>query len=507
MRIIRFRVLTYIALPKPSSCLFFTCQVNALSPYSRYRHFSASEYPASELTRIPWVVARSSGSSSEAMTETNLPSREELRRLRLAAFERGNEKEEPETKRLKTQAQNAQVVDLMASSDEEDEEPIVTQPTGSRSRAKKEFERKKSTHPKKNEVPLSDREVVDLWESSEDEKDEPKRSSKARATKSVATSKSLTQNDSSSAEPASQKTSFQVASYNLWFGPQRNGSPHAQARMEAVADVLLARSDPPLYFMAFQEVVHTLDDALFPLIQSSDYRIIRQPLDNPMFLPYGVALAVHQSLQYLDGGWKPYRMTQMDRGFVYARCRLPNGLVCLATSTHLESWTGKESTGSTARQQQLNAMENFCNHHIEERTADIAIMMGDLNWDDTSRNPTDPVLDEVLSSVEWKDAWMSTNHLRSTADAKKGYTYDAKLNPMLGGNLRRRFDRCLVRHARHIQTNLVSTTLVGTEALPGLTFEKENPYTNNVRHVPTVPSDHFGLVSEIQTFAKGKTQK
>ena len=131
------------------------------------------------------------------------------------------------------------------------------------------------------------------------------------------------------------------------------------------------------------------------------------------------------------------------RGFVHARCRLPNGLVCLVTSTHLESYSGKDYTGSVQRRQQLNAVEDFCNRHIDSKTADIAIIQGDLNWDDTSRNPNDPPLDDVLSSVEWKDAWLETQHLRSTADARKGYTYDPKLNPMFGGSsFRRRLDRC-----------------------------------------------------------------
>ena len=226
-----------------------------------------------------------------------------------------------------------------------------------------------------------------------------------------------------------------------------------------------------------------------------------------MFLPYGVALAVHQSLTFLDGSWKPYRYTKMDRGFIFARCCLPNGLTCVATSTHLESFNGKDDNGSPARQNQLLEMEEFCNKHIEEKTADLAIMMGDLNWDDARKNPDDPVLDDVLTSVEWKDAWLETNHLRSTVDAKKGFTYDPKLNPMLAGSLRRRFDRCLIRKARHIQTNLVSTALVGTEALPGLSHQKTNPYNNSVRTVPTAPSDHFCVVTQIQTFSSGKTLK
>eukprot|EP00977_Amphora_coffeiformis_P016561 scaffold5158_cov153-Amphora_coffeaeformis.AAC.10 len=387
-------------------------------------------------------VPRSFPRPTATMTTSNPASREELRRLRLAAMfgkrDKDDENQEhPPLKKAKLDKQA--IIDLLdadSSSDEEDTKEAAAVVVKPKACAKKG---------QKSAV-----QVVDLLLDDSSNDGEPKAAASKKRGKAAtqrAAKKAEVAPAKKSSEPSELSSgsvddiSFQVASYNLWFGTQRNGYPHAQARMQAVADLLLevnTKDGSPLYFMAFQEVVHELDKSLFPLIESAGYQMIRQPLGNPMFDPYGVALAVHASVTVLDGGWNPYRLTQMDRGFVYARCRLPNGLTCLVTSTHLESWAGKEMNGSVARVQQLNAMEDYCNRHIESKRADLAVMMGDLNWDDTSRNPTDPVLDDVLSSVEWKDAWLETNHLRKTADARKGYTYDPKLNPMMGGNLRRR---------------------------------------------------------------------
>ena len=36
--------------------------------------------------------------------------------------------------------------------------------------------------------------------------------------------------------------------------------------------------------------------------------------------------------------------------------------------------------------------------------------------------------------------------------------------------------------------------LPGTAAIPGLVWNKKNPYQNTSREVPVAPSDHFGIV-------------
>ena len=507
---------------------FFTTTTALLVRSSSSLSIPCLSYPVSHRHRAALLVSAIRShkilrSTTIAMTteHTNhLPSREELRRLRLVAMfgKRDNDdenNEEPALKKLKvTNSGENDVIDLLdadssnssgsASDNEGDnKESAVAKYADDSAESKIGDQRGKKQASR----------VVDLLfddsSNCSDNDDQKVVASKKKIKKKAPPTQQPTRKtkptETSPPMPleSANDISFHAASYNLWFGTQRNGHPHAQARMQAVADILLSMnandSQSPLYFMAFQEVVHGLDEALFPILESAGYQMIRQPLGNPMFDPYGVALAVHPSVTVLDGGWNTYRFTQMDRGFVYAQCRLPNGLTCVVTSTHLESWAGKEMNGSVERVQQLNAMEDFCNQLIETKRTELAIMMGDLNWDDTSRNPTDPVLDDVLSSVEWKDAWLETNHLRKTVDARKGYTYDAKLNPMLGVNLRRRFDRCLVRSARPVPvTSIVSTSLLGQDALPGLLFEKENPYTGAIVKKPTAPSDHFCLLTEIR---------
>lgn len=485
-------------------------------------------------------------------TTTSQPSREELRKIRCARLLGGGKsddneenQQQPAKKKVKVTMQNdddysnnsnnnnqkkpppkaasPKVIDLMddsSSSDNEEEEQIDddSDTTSEKPESatvtviRKSGSSTASNHvakPSQAAARSKEKEEIDLWSDSDtdsDKKPSPKKSAAAKRNsnrssqqkKAVSASSTSKTNPVASRQEANKDTqamSFQVATYNLWFGPMGDGNPHVQARMQAVLNLLLKERDDvslPLCFVGFQEIVVEIREALFPLLESVGYRMICQP-----FSAYGVALAVHKSVTVLDSGWKPYGLTRMDRGFVYARCRLPNGALCLVTSTHLESFDRMAGNGSAERAYQLNAMETFCNRHVDDQSlTDIAIMMGDLNWDDGRKNAPDEELDDVLSSIEWKDAWTSTNHLRPTVDAKKGYTYDCKLNPCLGGNLRRRFDRCLVRGSR---ATVISACLIGQEALPGLNFEKTNPFKETVRTYPTAPSDHFGLVVQLQT--------
>jgi endonuclease/exonuclease/phosphatase family metal-dependent hydrolase len=350
--------------------------------------------------------------------------------------------------------------------------------------------------------------VVDLCSSSDEEVNETKKKkavafprARAEGKQSLRPSFQMVGNPTSAAGGCS----FGVASYNLWFGSQRNGEPHALARMQVVADLLgacrMTKDEQPLLFIGLQEVVHALDDALAPLLEAQGYQLVRQALGSPANAPYGVALAVHESVIVLEAGFVPFRQTIMARGYCYARGRLPNGSLCLVLTTHLESWMSADMSGSSERVAQLREMEAYGNAQLAQGKAEVALMMGDLNWDDASKKPNDPFLEECLVQAnDWRDVWVATNHLRTTVDARKGYTYDAKLNPMLGGGLRRRFDRCLVRAAPKSSLSILTTKLVGQESLPGLFFDKHNPYKPGAppRRVPTAPSDHFGLLAELE---------
>lgn len=127
-------------------------------------------------------------------------------------------------------------------------------------------------------------------------------------------------------------------------------------------------------------------------------------------------------------------------------------------------------------------------------------MTGDMNWDDervrANAKGNDPVMATVLQSPLWQDSFLTTRQGKK----QTCYTYDSKLNPMLGGNLRRRFDRCLVRNSDDASSGAVEsigTKLVGTEALVSLTWQKYSPYKQTYKEMPTALSDHFGLVVQM----------
>ena len=129
----------------------------------------------------------------------------------------------------------------------------------------------------------------------------------------------------------------------------------------------------------------------------------------------------------------------------------------------------------------------------------LAVITGDLNWDDESRNPADPELLPHMTNPSWKDAWVETHG--PINNKNRGYTYDGKDNVMLSNSLRRRFDRCLTlsrTSSTTTPTTFAATKAhrIGQRAIPGLTFEKKNPYNNTSRSCPVCPSDHFGLVFE-----------
>jgi hypothetical protein len=372
------------------------------------------------------------------------------------------------------------------------------------------------------------RPLVLALDSSEEEDDDPEE--KRRAQKRVANPYSTSTAKSQSTGKAKSSTAFQepssrskpfhwqVATYNVWFGPNQGGDPHPDERMSALCRELLQSSEststtqqqPPLLFCGFQEVVPSLNVPIQRAMQASGYKVFSQPGQQ-----YGCALAVKcrgpGAVTVLDAGWQGFTETIMGRGFLHVRARLPpmtgassdsTEQQVLFTTTHLESWAGKDHTGKVQRAKQLQEMEAFCNQQLAlYPNLQAAIITGDLNWDDERKNPTDAVMSEVLRT-EWKDAWSETKQPKDTC-----YTYDGKMNPMLGNNLRRRFDRVLIRCRENKNKQLfdpplvvpTTTRLLGTQAIPGLTFRKENPYSKTSREYAVAPSDHFGFVAHLQS--------
>ncbi|GAX15192.1 hypothetical protein FisN_12Lh106 [Fistulifera solaris] len=297
----------------------------------------------------------------------------------------------------------------------------------------------------------------------------------------------------SSIDPASL-ASFQIVTYNLWFQML-----YPTERMKAIAQILSQcdKVDSPLVMVGFQEVIPPLASVLFPALELQGYSIVRQPIQ---LVPYGCAMAIRNDVAtILDSGFRPFRHSIMNRGILYARVRLSTAQEFVFTTTHLESPLGKDRPGSTERQSQILEMEDFCLQTLSEYpNIRCAVITGDLNWDDERARSADPVMSKHLKKP-WKDAW---EHLHGDNKKAVGYTYDAKLNPMIRDNFRRRLDRILLYPDSASQVQ--RTEILGKEALPGLSCVKTTSYNSSVHSVPVAPSDHFGLLAQITVEANLK---
>ena len=322
---------------------------------------------------------------------------------------------------------------------------------------------------------------------------------------------------------------FAVASYNIWFGQTTRGDPHPERRMEAISSLISDLQPRPL-LVGLQEVTSDLEQLLYPLLQSMGYHVISQPQQTRG--QYYVAIAVLTgnglggggssgnddtvSAQVVTSGFEPYAGTIMERGLLWTHVRLCSGASSrevLFTTTHLESFLaggfmGQPYDGVAQRKAQIRQAARFCTQYVQTRARhgtriDAAVITGDLNWDDERKRSkgNDEKMLEVIGSDSndaWTDAWLKCR------PGEEGYTYDAKLNDMLRGNLRRRFDRCLVwKDGGNANNDIlpVHCDMIGTSAIAGLNYRKEKQRFSYGSFVPTgefldqpvSPSDHFGL--------------
>jgi len=211
--------------------------------------------------------------------------------------------------------------------------------------------------------------------------------------------------------------------------------------------------------------------------------------------------------------------SNMGRGLVGAVIRSPWGgrNVAIGT-THLESPVGGSADRGGSpdlwtkkRRSQIHRACEF----LEAESAGSAhcVLLGDLNWSDPTgtagterrREWDGPISGSIPAG--WADAWAT---LRPT---EPGYTYDAKENGMLLGNLRKRLDRCLYVTTAAVDTGnngggLAATEVsrVGMTQIGDLTFKKERtrkekrrgPSATYETELPLLPSDHFGLLTKLQ---------
>jgi len=293
----------------------------------------------------------------------------------------------------------------------------------------------------------------------------------------------------------SNHSNFQIASYNVWFGPPDEESKQVfpQKRMQGIVEGLQKVSrtkisdgnkNSPLLFVGLQELTPSLVQYLKPHFQNIGYTFCTQPLGFGA-ASYGIGIAVSKELKIIEQCFVPYTNTIQARGFLYVRTpRL------LLVTTHLESWCGPQYTGATEREQQIIEVAHYCQKQLNSASNGIklAVILGDLNWDDERKQKRSVPQNRNLLSIlpeGWHDAGTQFD-----------FTYDAKENPMLNGNLRRRLDRCIYITSQQKTQDYKSIGLkkVGEKAIPNLAWNKKNPYNGSVKAMPVAPSDHFGIM-------------
>lgn len=336
------------------------------------------------------------------------------------------------------------VIDLLDSSDDEDTPAAIAKPAAAK--------------PNKRQWPLST--VASQGSSSENKK--------PKSTTASSQSRSITGHPSS----------FQIVSYNVWFGPPDPSANqvHPQQRMTAIANELQPYQDD-LLFVGFQELTESLRRNLEPHLKSRGFRICTQPLGSN----YGVGLAISKKVQIVESKFLPFSDTIQGRGLLYVETP-----TMLFGTTHLESFlNAKEYDGAAQRELQIVQATAFFQDRMRQNpNLKVAMIAGDFNWDDErvrkGTSPNTPLLD--LLGGDWKDP-----------GRRNDYTYDGKENPMLGSNLRRRFDRCIYLTSPSMTSTTARLDKLGMTAIPRLTWNKKNPFNGTTKTVPVAPSDHFGI--------------
>ena len=256
---------------------------------------------------------------------------------------------------------------------------------------------------------------------------------------------------------------------------------YPKERMDTIAKVIqqIQRmdGDSSLLFVGFQEMTTSLRRYLQPHVERLGYRLATQPLGDA----YGVGLAISNQLQVLESNFVPFSNSLQGRGILFVRTA--THLFC---TTHLESFINQSMDGSKEREVQIRQAASFCQDKLGKHPSlEIAMVAGDFNWDDERKRGQGPNRDLIsLLDDGWEDAGQ-----------KFDYTYDAKENCMLAGNLRRRFDRCiyLTKEGKGDKAKAGLKKFGLNPIHPPLIWNKRNPYNNSYRKVKVGPSDHFAI--------------
>ncbi|TVU30972.1 hypothetical protein EJB05_22631, partial [Eragrostis curvula] len=276
------------------------------------------------------------------------------------------------------------------------------------------------------------------------------------------------------------KRTFKIMTYNVWFREDLELS----RRMDALGELIKHHSPD---FICFQEVT----PSIYLLLQKSDwwkeYKCLlsqEKAIGRPYYCMQLSKMPVKQSENI------PFSNSIMGRELCIASVRTGEMTNVVVATTHLES-----PCPAPPKWDQMYSMERVtqANTSLENlRPYRNAIFCGDMNWDDKGDGPF-PLPDG------WIDAWVELK------PGNEGWTYDTKANGMLSTNrkLQKRLDRfvCNLEDFR-----IDSIEMIGTEAIPGVSYLKEKKVRKEIRKVelPVFPSDHFGLILTITQLENDK---
>ncbi|XP_021766863.1 uncharacterized protein LOC110731319 [Chenopodium quinoa] len=266
---------------------------------------------------------------------------------------------------------------------------------------------------------------------------------------------------------------IKILSYNVWFKEELE----VHKRMQAIGDLIELHSPDVI---CFQEVTPNIYDIFRTSAWWKKYQcsVTYERASSEMY--YCIQLA---KLPVKSFRCKPFSNSQMCRDLGVAEIVVNQNKSLVVATSHLESPTPGPPTwdqmNSKERVEQAKEAINQLKRHPN------VIFCGDMNWDDN--------LDGKFPYLEgWFDAW---ERLRP---AEMGWTYDTKSNNMLSGNrkLQKRLDR-FICHLTDFK--IISIDMIGTEAIPGVTFSKQKKLKNRIQELilPVFPSDHFGLLLTI----------
>ncbi|GMY36865.1 tyrosyl-dna phosphodiesterase 2 [Fagus crenata] len=180
--------------------------------------------------------------------------------------------------------------------------------------------------------------------------------------------------------------------------------------------------------------------------------------------------------------YKPFSNSKRGRQLCVAEIEVEREKLLIVATSHLEfpsssphEWVNSEIRVSQAKEA-INLLKKFPN----------VVFCGDMNWIDDLDGPF-PLPDG------WIDAWTKLR------PGENGWTYDTASNLMLCANfpVQRRLDRFV---CNLFDFKLSAVDMIGTEAIPGVSYLKEK-WAERVHKLvlPVWPSDHYGLVLKINS--------